>query len=58
MLKREEIEELMREGAEAFLAGRQPSDCRYRPLSDAYATWLRGYNNAAFGASMNQRSPS
>lgn len=58
MLKREEIERLMREGAEAFLAGMKPTDCQYRPLSTEFATWLRGYQNAAFGASMSQRSMS
>lgn len=58
MLKREEIEELMREGADAWRAGMKASDCPYVPLTANAHTWLRGYKNAAFGASMNQRSPS
>jgi hypothetical protein len=50
MLSREEIESLMREGAEAFERGMDWSTCPYSLTSAAFATWQRGYSNAAFGA--------
>lgn len=50
MLSREEIETLMREGAAAFERGMQQSACPYRTLSQQFLTWLRGYQNAAYGA--------
>lgn len=50
MLSREEIETLMREGAEAFTRGMSENVCPYRMFSQEFGTWLRGYQNAAYGA--------
>lgn len=56
MLTREQIEAVMRDGATAFEAGLPRENCPYRQSHPAYDTWIRGYQNAAFGAAMNQRS--
>jgi ribosome modulation factor len=50
MLSRDEIDGLMREGAEAFASGMARDTCPYPITSAAFATWLRGFQNAAFGA--------
>jgi ribosome modulation factor len=50
MLSRDDIERLMREGAEAFDRGMGENACPYPMLSSAMCTWMRGYQNAAFGA--------
>lgn len=58
MLSRDEIEGLMREGAEAFERGMDRDACPYPLVSAQFATWLRGFQNAAFGAAQlsNPRS--
>ena len=56
MLSREQIEQLMRDGAEAFENGMTREDCPYPLTSAQFATWTRGYQNAAFGAAMSSRS--
>lgn len=56
MLSRERIEELMREGAEAFQAGMSRQSCFYPLASAEFATWMRGYQNAAYGAAFSERS--
>lgn len=56
MLSREQIEQLMREGAEAFEDGMTRENCPYPPTSAQFATWTRGYQNAAYGAAMSSRS--
>lgn len=55
MLSRDEIETLMREGAEAFENGMTLGNCPYRLLSASFATWMRGYQNAAFGAAQQEK---
>lgn len=50
MLQRDEIEKLMRDGAEAFAHGMRLEMCPYPRMSDHAATWRRGYQNAALGA--------
>ncbi len=55
MLSRDEIEKLMREGAEAFENGMSRQNCPYRPLSAPFATWMRGYQNAAYGAAQLEK---
>lgn len=54
MLSREDIERLMREGAEAFEHGMRREDCPYPITSAAFATWTRGFQNAAFGAALSR----
>lgn len=56
MLSRERIEDLAREGRGAFERGGDERDCRYVRESAEWLTWMRGFKNAAFGASM-QRNP-
>jgi ribosome modulation factor len=56
VLSRDEIEQLMREGAEAFENGMSRDDCPYPITSAHFATWTRGYQNAAFGAALSSRS--
>lgn len=56
MLSREQIEELMREGAEAFEAGMSRDSCPYPLMSSAFATWMRGFQNAAYGAAFTGAS--
>ncbi|WAL81327.1 hypothetical protein OYT13_15860 [Pandoraea sp. XJJ-1] len=56
MLTREQIEELMREGAEAFEVGMARDSCPYPLMSAAFATWTRGYQNAAYGAAFSGAS--
>lgn len=56
MLSRDEIEKLMREGAEAFEHRMSAANCPYRLLSAPFATWMRGYQNAAFGAAQQEKS--
>lgn len=55
MLTREDIERLMREGAEAFERGMSKSACPYPMMSAAFATWMRGYQNAAYGAAQLEK---
>jgi hypothetical protein len=55
MLSRDEIETLMREGAEAFENGMALGNCPYRLLSTSFATWMRGYQNAAYGAAQQEK---
>ena len=50
MLSREEIEKLMREGSDAFLNRMSLFDCPYRISTQQFASWTRGYRNAAYGA--------
>lgn len=50
MLKRDDIERLMQAGAEAFAREQPISACPHPRMSDAAATWRRGYQNAAYGA--------
>ncbi|WP_155634480.1 Rmf/CrpP family protein [Burkholderia stagnalis] len=50
MLKRDDIERLMRAGAEAFARGQDIGSCPHPLMSDAAATWRRGFQNAAYGA--------
>ncbi|RQS22422.1 Rmf/CrpP family protein [Burkholderia sp. Bp8995] len=50
MLKRDDIEKLMRAGADAFARGQHIGSCPHPLMSDAAATWRRGYQNAAYGA--------
>ncbi|MBJ9695743.1 ribosome modulation factor [Burkholderia cenocepacia] len=50
MLKREDIDRLMRAGAEAFARDQRIESCPHPRMSDAAATWRRGYQNAAYGA--------
>ncbi|PXW28244.1 Rmf/CrpP family protein [Paraburkholderia caballeronis] len=50
MLSREEIERYAAEGREAFERGMAVSHCPYPQNSSALLTWIRGYQNAAFGA--------
>lgn len=50
MLKRDDIEKLMQAGAEAFAREQPISACPHPRMSDAAATWRRGYQNAAYGA--------
>lgn len=54
MLSREDIERLMREGAEAFEDGMTRDICPYPLTSAQFATWTRGYQNAAFGAALSR----
>ncbi len=54
MLTKEQIEQFMREGAEAFEAGMSRENSPYPRMSAPAATWLRGYQNAAFGAAMHR----
>lgn len=58
MLSRDDIERLMGEGAEAFQCGMDRGQCPYPITSAQFATWLRGFQNAAFGAAQlsNPRS--
>ena len=49
MLKQEDIDQLMRAGAEAFSRGQRIDSCPHPRLSDLAATWRRGYQNAAYG---------
>ena len=56
MLTKEQIEQFMREGAEAFLDGMARENCPYPRMSAPAATWLRGYQNAAYGAAMQRWS--
>jgi ribosome modulation factor len=56
VLSREQIEQLMRDGAEAFENGMKRESCPYPLTSAQFATWTRGYQNAAFGAAMSSRS--
>lgn len=55
VLSREEIETLMREGAEAFERRMRPLDCHYSRTSAQFATWMRGYQNAAYGAAQLEK---
>jgi hypothetical protein len=55
MLSREEIEMLMREGAEAFERGMESNACPYRMFSTEFGCWLRGYQNAAYGAAQLEK---
>lgn len=55
MFSREEIEALMRQGAEAFERGMSQSNCPYPLLSAPFATWMRGYQNAAYGAAHQEK---
>jgi ribosome modulation factor len=50
MLSRDEIEQLMGEGAKAFEHGMSRDTCPYPITSAQFTTWLRGFQNAAFGA--------
>ncbi|KVP11975.1 hypothetical protein WJ85_17235 [Burkholderia ubonensis] len=50
MFKRDDIEKLMRAGAEAYARGQLIGSCPHPLMSDAAATWRRGYQNAAYGA--------
>jgi ribosome modulation factor len=54
VLSRDEIEQLMREGAEAFADGMAREHCPYPLTSAAFATWMRGYQNAAYGAAFTR----
>jgi hypothetical protein len=54
VLTREQIETLMREGAEAFEDGMARNSCPYPLTSAEFATWTRGYQNAAFGAAFKR----
>lgn len=58
MLSRDEIDRLMQEGAEAFECGMDRETCPYPLTSAQFASWLRGFQNAAFGAAQlsNPRS--
>jgi ribosome modulation factor len=55
MLTRDDIEMLMREGAEAFARGMGKGVCPYPLMSAAFATWMRGYQNAAYGAAHSEK---
>lgn len=55
MLSRDEIEKLMREGAEAFESGMPSYACPYSFASANFATWMRGYQNAAYGAAQQEK---
>jgi ribosome modulation factor len=55
MLSREQIETFMREGAEAFERGMSKGNCPYPVLSTPFATWMRGYQNAAYGAAQLEK---
>ena len=55
MLSREQIEQYMREGNEAFERGMSESTCPYPLLSAPFCTWLRGYQNAAYGAAQLEK---
>lgn len=44
----------MREGAEAFEDGMTRDICPYPLTSAQFATWTRGYQNAAFGAALSR----
>ncbi|MDR6393043.1 ribosome modulation factor [Paraburkholderia phenoliruptrix] len=55
MLTRQDIETLMREGSEAFERGMSKNVCPYPVMSAAFATWMRGYQNAAYGAAQLEK---
>ncbi|KKB61537.1 hypothetical protein WM40_22620 [Robbsia andropogonis] len=52
MLSRAEIEKAMSEGAEAYQSRMKRTNNPYPMFTDQHASWLRGYQNAHFGASL------
>lgn len=54
MLSRDDIEKYAAEGREAFEMGMRLDNCPYPQSSAMFTTWLRGYQNAAFGAQMGR----
>jgi ribosome modulation factor len=50
MLSREEIEQYAAEGREAFERGMRLDACPYHLTTAPAQCWLRGYQNAAYGA--------
>lgn len=49
-LTREEIEQYMKEGTEAFKAGMKQKHIPYSVYSDKGRLWLRGFVNSEYGS--------